>query len=79
MKLDLFWQQYGRTVRYAVALLLLFAVAGCSGITPEELRNTREEGPEKGLFSGPDGEFVLIGPATEVKQAEEDAQSKESP
>jgi len=40
-------------------LLALLVVAGCSGIEPLELTNTREEGPEQGLFSGPDGEFVI--------------------
>ena len=46
-------------------LPLLFLLAGCSGITPDSagLRDHREEGPERGLFSGADGEFVIIGPA----------------
>jgi hypothetical protein len=41
-------------------LLALMVVSGCSGIEPLELTNTREEGPEKGLFSGSDGEFVIL-------------------
>ena len=41
-------------------LLALIVVSGCSGIEPLELTNTREEGPEKGLFSGSDGEFVIL-------------------
>ena len=40
-------------------LLALLVIAGCSGIEPLELTNTREEGPERGLFSGSDGEFVI--------------------
>ena len=43
----------------------LLVIAGCSGIEPLELTNTREEGPEKGLFSGPDGEFVIYRKADE--------------
>ena len=41
-------------------LLALMVISGCSGIEPLELTNTREEGPEKGLFSGSDGEFVIL-------------------
>lgn len=40
-------------------LLILLLLAGCSGITPYEPRNNREEGPPNGLFSGPEGEFTL--------------------
>ena len=46
-------------------LLALMVIAGCSGIEPFEMTNTREEGPEKGLFSGPDGEFIIHGRADE--------------
>jgi hypothetical protein len=41
-----------------VALL----IAGCAGIQPYEPRDYREEGPEKGLFTGSKGEWVIIGP-----------------
>ena len=40
-------------------ILALMIIAGCSGIEPLELTNSREEGPEKGLFSGSEGEFVI--------------------
>jgi len=48
------------TGRLIPLLLALIVVSGCSGIEPLELTNTREEGPEKGLFSGSDGEFVIL-------------------
>ena len=48
------------TGRLIPLLLALIVVSGCSGIEPLELTNTREEGPEKGLFSGTDGEFVIL-------------------
>ena len=54
-------------------LLSLLLLAGCSGITPYEPRNNREEGPQNGLFSGPEGEFTLqwtIGPKTAGSQPE---------
>jgi hypothetical protein len=41
-------------------LLLALLVAGCAGIEPYEPRNNREEGPQKGLFSGSEGEFVIF-------------------
>lgn len=68
-----------RTVA-VLAVLLCVLVSGCSGITPGgELRNNREEGPEKGIFSGQDGEFVLYGPATEKAPDKAGAQPKATP
>ena len=44
-----------------IALLVASTIlAGCSVMTPVDLRNNREEGPEKGLFSGAQGEFVIL-------------------
>lgn len=46
-------------------LPVLVLLCSCAGITPDtgSLRDHREEGPESGLFSGADGEFVIIVPA----------------
>jgi hypothetical protein len=41
-------------------LLVVLLVAGCVGIEPYEPRDYREEGPEKGLFTGSEGEFVIF-------------------
>jgi hypothetical protein len=41
-------------------LLVVLLVAGCAGIEPYEPRDNREEGPEKGLFTGSEGEFVIF-------------------
>jgi len=49
-------QIFGRLTPWLLALLIF---SGCSGIEPLEITNTREEGPERGLFSGADGEFVI--------------------
>jgi len=69
----------GRRIVAALVLLLSLSAGGCSGITPDsELRNNREEGPEKGLFSGSDGEFVLVGPAKETVPAEKKPQAEAS-
>ena len=46
-------------------LLVAWLVAGCAGITPYEPRDHREEGPEKGLFTGSEGEFVIFRKADE--------------
>ena len=57
-------------------LLVALLVTGCAGMEPYEPRDEREEGPKQGLFSGPDGEFVLIrsegnpNPDKEGKKAE---------
>jgi hypothetical protein len=40
-------------------LLLALLVVGCSGFKPFEPRDHREEGPERGLFTGSQGEWVI--------------------
>lgn len=73
------YNRFGCRMLAAMALLLCLSANGCSGITPDgELRNNREEGTEKGLFSGPDGEFVLLGPAREELPAEKKPQADAS-
>lgn len=52
-------------------LLALLAVAGCAGIEPYEPRNAREEGPEKGLFTESEGEFVIFRHGQAPKNEEE--------
>jgi len=44
----------------AASLAALVVISGCSGIQPYEPRNHREEGTKDGLFSGPEGEFVIF-------------------
>jgi hypothetical protein len=44
----------------ALLLVVFLGVCGCAGIKPYEPRDYREEGMEKGLFSGSEGEFVII-------------------
>ena len=63
-------------VLWIVALLV---ISGCSGIKPYEPRNNREEGPEKGLFTGSEGEFVILRKAEEPKKANEDKKSPGEP
>ena len=55
----------------AALLLALLAAAGCAGMEPYEPRNHREEGPEKGLFTGAEGEFVIFRLRSEPKSEEE--------
>jgi hypothetical protein len=47
-------------------LLLALLVSGCAGIEPYEPRNNREEGPQKGVFTGSEGEFVIFRKADEL-------------
>ena len=60
----------------AVLLLIAFVMAGCAGIEPYEPRNNREEGPEKGIFTGSEGEWVIFRKADEP---EKDSEDKKSP
>jgi len=56
-------------VRLVAALLLVcIFFTGCSGITPYQPRNNREEGPEKGAFTGSKGEFVILAPDEPAKE-----------
>ena len=68
--------KHSRKVRWTVVLLLIvFILAGCAGIKPYEPRNNREEGPEKGLFTGSEGEFVIFKRADEQNKPSEDQKS----
>jgi len=55
-------------------LLVALLVAGCAGIKPYEPRDNREEGPEKGLFTGSEGEFVIFRKADEPETGSEAGQ-----
>ena len=52
-------------------LLVALLVTGCAGIKPYEPRNNREEGMEKGLFTGSEGEFVIFRKAEEPETGSE--------
>ena len=66
------YNEHSRKVWWTVVLLLIVAVmAGCAGIKPYDPPNHREEGPEKGLFTGSQGEWVIVGPKAPQAGAEE--------
>ena len=52
-------RMYRRNALWTGLLLAALLVGGCAGIEPYEPRDHREEGPEMGLVSGSDGEFVI--------------------
>ena len=55
------YNKHSQKIRWtAVLLLTVVVMAGCAGIEPYEPRNNREEGPEKGLFTGSQGEWVIL-------------------
>lgn len=56
--------------------LALLLVAGCAGMEPYEPRDDREEGPERGLFSGSKGEFVIFGSSDEPDTSGEENNTK---
>ena len=52
-------------------LLVALLVTGCAGIKPYEPRDYREEGPEKGLFTGSKGEWIIYRKADEPETGSE--------
>jgi hypothetical protein len=60
-----------RKALWIVSLLVALLITGCGGIKPYEPRNHREEGSEKGLFTGSQGEFVILRKADEPKTGSE--------
>lgn len=64
-----------KTLWTGAVLMASLVITGCAGIKPYEPRNNREEGPEKGLFTGSNGEFVILRKADEPKKANEDNKS----
>jgi hypothetical protein len=60
-----------RKVLWVGPLLLALLVTGCAGIKPYEPRDNREEGMEKGLFTGSEGEFVIYRKVDESETGSE--------
>jgi hypothetical protein len=52
--------KFGGWISSTAAVLLCLLVIGCISITPYQPRNHREEGPERGIFTGSKGEFVIL-------------------
>ena len=52
-------------------LLVELLAGGCAGIKPYEPRDYRQEGPEKGFFTGSQGEWVILGPKAPQKDRQE--------
>ena len=52
-------------------MLVALLVTGCAGIKPYEPRDNREEGREKGLLTGSEGEFVIFRKADEPETGSE--------
>ena len=52
-------------------LLVALLVAGCAGIKPYEPRDYREEGLERGLYTGSKGEFVIFRKTDEPETGSE--------
>ena len=52
-------------------LLVALLVSGCADIKPYEPRDYRQDGPERGLFTGSEGEFVIYKKADEPETGSE--------
>jgi len=59
------FRKLGQKALWIGPLLVVLLVAGCAGIKPYEPRDNREEGMEKGLFTGSEGEFVIFRKAND--------------
>ena len=60
-----------KSIQIGALLAALLLIGGCAGIQPYSPPNHREEGPQKGLFSGSEGEFVIFRKADEPKNTDE--------
>jgi hypothetical protein len=69
----------GKVLVIVALLAASLVIFGCAGIKPYEPRDHREEGPEKGLFTGSEGEFVILRKAEEPKKGREDNKSSSEP
>lgn len=58
-------------------LVALLVIVGCAGIEPYEPRNNREEGPEWGLFTGSEGEFVIFRKADQPETDSETSKTSD--
>jgi hypothetical protein len=54
-----------------ILLAALLVIVGCAEIQPYKAPNHREEGPQKGLFTGSQGQWVIVGPKAPLTGAEE--------
>jgi len=52
-------------------LLMALLINGCAGIEPYEARDHREDGMEKGLFTGSEGEFIIYRKTDEPETGSE--------
>ena len=65
------YRTLGRKALLIGLLMLALLFAGCAGIKPYTPRDYREEGLERGLFTGSQGEWVIFGPKIPQKDKEE--------
>ena len=64
-----------RSALWIGPLLVALLVAGCAGIKPYEPHDYRQEGLERGLFTGSEGEFVIYKKPDEPETGSEAGKS----
>jgi hypothetical protein len=52
-------------------VLVVLLTVGCAGIKPYKPHDYREDGPKRGLFTGSQGDWVIMGPKVPQKDKEE--------
>jgi hypothetical protein len=65
------YRTLGRNALIIGLLLMAMLAVGCAGIKPYKPHDYREEGPKRGLFTGSQGEWVILGPKVPRKDREE--------
>jgi len=60
-------------------LAALLVIVGCAEIQPYKAPSHRERGPQKGLFTGSQGEWVILGPKMPQTDEEEQKHSGNPP
>ena len=60
------FDKHVRKVLWIGLFRAVWMITGCTGFKPYEPRDSRQEGPEKGIFTGSEGEFVIFKKAEET-------------
>jgi hypothetical protein len=62
-----------RKVLWIGLFLAVWFITGCTGFKPYEPRDNREEVLEKGIFTGSEGEFVILRRTKAAEEGHEDS------
>jgi len=61
---------------WGAAIIVAQLFTGCAGLEPYQPRDYREDGPERGIFTGSEGEFTIY---QKVDEPETDSKTGKKP